>query len=89
MESRTVTPVTGFVAYRNGNSFSLVLRHQTPSGSTRQYEGQLVEAEEGDFGIQLVVGRFSLHSETDTGAASDAVVALDSQENGIWVATKP
>jgi hypothetical protein len=89
MESRTVVTVTGYVAYRAGNSFSLVLRHQTPGGTTRQYEGQLVEAQEGDFGIQLVVGRFSAYSETDTGAASDAVVALDSQENGIWVATKP
>ena len=88
MESRTVVTVTGYVAYLAGNSFSLVLRHQTPSGSTRQYEGELVESEPDDFGgIQVVVGRYSPYRETD--ASPDSVVALDSQESGIWVATKP
>jgi len=88
MESRTVVTVTGYVTYLAGNSFSLVLRHQTPSGSTRQYEGELVESEPDDFGgIQVVVGRYSPYRETD--ASPDSVVALDSQESGIWVATKP
>jgi hypothetical protein len=85
--NRTIEYVTGEVTHVPPNSYRLVLRHPTGDGSIRQYEGELRAIEEGDFPVHVVVGRYSHYRETD--GDPDTMVALDSQENGIWVATKP
>ena len=94
LRTQTVVTVTGSVTHVAPNSFRLVLRHPSTGGSTRQYEGQLVEVVEGDPGIQLVVGRYrQYYPEAPAGAGAgngpNTLVALDGQESGVWVATKP
>ena len=89
LKSQTVADVTGTVTHVAPNSFRLELQHSAGgSGITRQYTGQLIEMQEGDPGIQLVVGRFR-HDYSQTEAGADSVGVFDSQESGIWVATKP
>lgn len=85
--NRTIEEVTGTVTPVAPNSYRLVLRHPAGEGITRQYYGELVAIEDGDFGFQMVVGRFS--NLRQNGFNTDSAGVLDSQENGIWVATKP
>ena len=85
--NNTIAAVTGTVSHLPPNSFRLVLRHPLGDGFTRQYEGELAAVENGDYGFQLVVGRYT--DIRDPVLTADDMVALDSQENGIWVATKP
>lgn len=85
--NRTIEEVTGTVTPVAPNSYRLVLRHPAGEGITRQYYGELVAIEDGDFGFQMVVGRFS--NLRQNGFNADSAGVLDSQENGIWVATKP
>ena len=75
LRSQTVVSVTGTLTHIAPNSYRMELRHSTGNGITRQYTGQLIEMQEGDPGIQLVVGRFR-HDYSQTEAGADSVLLM-------------
>lgn len=70
LRTQTVVPVTGSITDVTANSYRLELEHSAGGGVTRQYSGQLIERQEGDPGLQLVVGRFRQNYPEIEAAAS-------------------
>lgn len=92
-EARSTTELlTGQVVLVNSH-FYMNLQHPVGEGVTRFYEGEFVH---DDGTVQLVAGKYYDRFESnETGdvpvaaASTDSLAALDGQENGTWVATKP
>ncbi len=84
VNSRIAT-VTGKVSAVLPNSYRLTLSHPV-EGGTRHYDGLLVAIDNG-YSIHVVAGQYT--DVLDEQPLSDTETVKDSQESGIWVATKP